>query len=191
MKRWSLAAAVILLLTVPVFALEREENETAVWETLGIGGERLCLPVAAGYRWVAGGHSDAVGCELLVREGAPLVAMEEGWVEQAETDRGGRLQVSVRSADGRRLYRYSGMAAAAGRQLKRGDWVAGGSVIGIAAGSEDPLGRVQLYLQVRQEGKLPVGIDPQGLLELLRGKSSSVVWLGEERGFCPIGGTGG
>ena len=158
MKRWSLAAAVILLLTVPVFALEREENETAVWEMLGIGGERLCLPVAAGYRWVAGGHSDAVGCELLVREGAPLVAMEEGWVEQAETDRGGRLQVSVRSADGR---------------------------------SEDPLGRVQLYLQVRQEGKLPVGIDPHGLLELLRGKGSSVVWMGEERGFCPIGGTGG
>lgn len=120
MKRWCLAASVIFLLTVPAFALEREENGEAVWEMPGVDGQRLCLPVAAGYRWVAGG-----------------------------------------------------------------------SVIGIAAGSEDPLGRVQLYLQVRQEGEMPAGVDPHGLLELLRGKGASVVWLGEERGFCPIGGTGG
>jgi len=194
MKRWIFAAVAAALLTGRVCAAEaRWEPETdAVWESLAVeDGQLLYLPVAAGYRWIPGEHSAAFGCELLAREGAPVVAMEDGTVERAETDRGGRLLLSIRSADGRRCYRYTGLVPADGAFPPRGSRISGGSVIGITPESKAPLGRVQLYLQVQKAGEMPAGVDPYALLCLLRGNASSVVFIGDGRGFVPVGRTGG
>lgn len=149
------------------------------------------LPVAAGYRWVAGEHSAETGCTLLVADGAPVVAMEGGLVERIGTDRDGTRWTELRSADGCRLYRYAGLRPAEGSTFSKGSRVEAGTVLGLAASEGKPLGSVQLQLTVTPEGVARQRLDPSLLFSLLEDRACPVVCLGEGQGWRQVVGTAG